>query len=491
MNGEDELKAASAGIERGTNVTASRKLRLATYQERWKEHIIQRFKGEKVIARDGADHPYRAIFETMAEGAVTLSLDGVVLDCNPAFAWLLRSSLVNIIGSHFTAWLDQECRPRWNRIFENQSEPGPWDLWLLRPDGTRASVHATVRALKAGGMADARCVIVFDTPDRELGRPLEAKLQAAYVSEVALRNQQRESAELNRKLVRINRRLAARYLRLRQKAHRLNHADAMKTRFLSNVSHEFRNPLNSIFGLTSLLLYRGEGELNAEQHKLVGYIRRAADSLLELVDDLLDLSKIEAEKISVHPTEFDVGEMLITLRGMLIPSLLAPAVRLIFEEPKDLSRLYSDEGKISQILQNFVTNAVKFTERGEIRVSACHDHDNDQAIFSVSDTGIGIAPEDQEKIFDEFTQLASPVQGRAKGSGVGLFVCRRLATLLGGRITLESTLGTGSKFSLMVPCRYDPACETRQGETPVTRLPSREHRVPAPQCAHDQTCGRE
>ncbi len=143
------------------------------------------------------------------------------------------------------------------------------------------------------------------------------------------------------------------------------------------------------------------------------------------------------------------------------------------------------------MVTNLVGNAVKFTESGEIRVSACYDHDNDQAIFSVTDTGIGIAPEDQEKIFEEFTQLASPVQGRAKGSGVGLFVCRRLATLLGGRITLESTLGSGSKFSLVVPCRYDPARETRQAEIALTRLPSGEHRESAPQSAHDQTCGRE
>jgi signal transduction histidine kinase len=445
------------------------------------------FGAQNLLRRDVADHPYRIIFEKMLQAAVTLSVDGTVLDCNPAFASLLQSRLADISGRPFTGWLDQECCSSWNRIFENRSEPCRWDLRLLREDGARIPMRATVTGLDPRAGMQARCVIVFDMPDGEGRVGNEADRQSAQLTKRTVRT---ESAELNRRLFRINRRLAARYLRLRQKAHRLNHADAMKTRFLSNISHEFRNPLNSIFGLTSLLLYRGEGELNAEQHKLVGYIRRAADSLLELVDDLLDLSKIEAEKISVHPTEFDVGEMLITLRGMLIPSLLAPAVRLIFEAPKDLSRLYSDEGKISQILQNFVTNAVKFTESGEIRVSTCHDHDNDQAIFSVTDTGIGIAPEDQEKIFEEFTQLASPVQGRAKGSGVGLFVCRRLATLLGGRITLESILGSGSKFSLAVPCRYDPVRETRQGE-PLTRLPSREQREPAPQSAHDQTCGRE
>jgi len=490
MSGEDQCKAPAAGIELSVNRVRSRQVPLVMYKirDRWNQSRIGGFGAEKRFRRDGADHHYRIIFERMVQAAVTLSIDGTVLDCNPAFGSLVRSTLVNISGTPFTDWLDQECRSSWNRMFENQSEPCRWDLRLLRADGARIPMRATVTTLYPRAGMQAGCVIVFDMPDGEGRLDDEADRQSAQLTKVTV---QTEAAELNRRLLRINRRLAARYLRLRQKARRLNHADAMKTRFLSNISHEFRNPLNSIFGLTSLLLYRGEGELNAEQHKLVGYIRRAADSLLELVDDLLDLSKIEAEKISVHPTEFNVGEMLITLRGMLIPSLFAPAVRLVFEEPKDLSRLYSDEGKISQILQNFVTNAVKFTERGEIRVTACRDHANDQAIFSVSDTGIGIAPEDQEKIFDEFTQLASPVQGRAKGSGVGLFVCRRLATLLGGRIALESTLGTGSKFSLVVPCRYDPACETRQGETSLTRLPSREHRAPAPQCAHDQTCGRE
>ena len=476
---EDEFKAPSAGIEHRRNVIASRKVRLAAYQERWKEHIIQRFRGEKGSAREGGEHPYRAIFQAMTEGAVSLSADGAVVDCNPAFASLLGNSVVNIIGSSFIDWLDQECRSEWTRVLETQSGPGGhWDLRLLRPDGTRVLVYATVRALEAGGTTDARCVILFDTPDRErdaveLERPLQ-------VSDGTFCTQQQESSEWDRRLVRINRRLAARYARLRQKARRLKHADAMKTRFLSNLSHEFRNPLNSIFGLTSLLLYRVDGELNAEQKKLVEYIRRAADSLLELVDDLLDLSKIEVGKINVHPAEFDAAETLTTLRGMLSPSLVTPAVQFVCDEPKNIPRLYADEGKISQILRNFVTNAVKFTERGEIRVSACHDPGNDQVIFSVCDTGIGIAPEDQEKIFDEFTQLATPVQGTVKGSGLGLFVCRKLAALLGGQIVIESALGTGSKFSLVVPCRFAQAREGCPGENPLTRSALSEHRTPSP-----------
>jgi signal transduction histidine kinase len=145
-----------------------------------------------------------------------------------------------------------------------------------------------------------------------------------------------------------------------------------------------------------------------------------------------------------------------TLRGMLPPALVTSNVELVFEAADGIPVLLTDEGKVTQIVRNFIHNALKFTERGEVRIKARHDRENDAILLSVSDTGIGIAAEDHERIFDEFTQVEHPVQSRVKGTGLGLPLCRKLAALLGGTIELTSAPGIGSTFSLRVQRRYLP-----------------------------------
>jgi CheY-like chemotaxis protein len=222
------------------------------------------------------------------------------------------------------------------------------------------------------------------------------------------------------------------------------------------MSHEFRSPLNSIMALSGLLLDRSDGELNSEQDQQVGYIRTAARDLLELVNDLLDLAKVEAGKVEIRPVEFEVNNLFAALRGMLRPLLLNRSVDLVFEDGTGLPSPYSDEGKTSQILRNFLSNALKFTESGEIRVAA-KLAGNHEIEFSVSDTGIGIAPEHRELIFQDFVQLDSPIQRRVKGTGLGLPLSRKLARLLGGDVWVESALGKGSTFALRIPLRYQDA----------------------------------
>ncbi len=270
-----------------------------------------------------------------------------------------------------------------------------------------------------------------------------------------LRERQDELMNLNRELEDTNRGVVALYAELDEKADHLRRADEMKSRFLSNMSHEFRTPLNSIRALSRLLLDRVDGDLSVEQAKQVGFISKASDDLTALVDDLLDLAKIEAGKIEVRPIEFSVGNLFSALRGMLRPLLVGDAVRLIFDEPDTAMTLFNDEGKVSQILRNFISNAIKFTEQGEVRVSAQLSEDRHTVRFSVSDTGIGIAPEDQGRIFDEFTQLQSPLQGRVKGTGLGLPLCRRLAHLLGGDVSVQSERGVGSVFTATVIANFE------------------------------------
>jgi signal transduction histidine kinase/CheY-like chemotaxis protein len=268
-----------------------------------------------------------------------------------------------------------------------------------------------------------------------------------------LRERQEELARLNRELEDTNRGVVALYAELDERADHLRRADEVKTRFLSNMTHEFRTPLNSIQALTRILLDRVDGDLTSEQERQVHFVRKAAESLSELVNDLLDLAKVAAGKVVVRPSEFEVADLFGALRGMLRPLLLNTSVNLVFEEPVDVPPLETDEAKVSQILRNFISNSLKFTERGEVRVSA-RLAPVGNVIFSVADTGIGIAPEDHAVIFQEFAQVENPLQRRVRGTGLGLPLSKKFAELLGGSISVESSPGAGSTFSISIPLVY-------------------------------------
>src|SRR5262249_42128366 len=189
--------------------------------------------------------------------------------------------------------------------------------------------------------------------------------------------------------------------------------------------------------------------------KQVRYIRSSANDLMELVNDLLDLAKVEAGKLIVRPVHFGIKSLFGALRGMLRPLLAQnSSVSLVFEDPEAIPELHTDEAKVSQILRNFISNALKFTERGQVRVSAKEGRNN-TVIFSVADTGIGIAEEDQERVFQEWIQVEGKHQKAAKGTGLGLPLSRKLAQLLGGDVYLKSKPGFGSTFSLAIPVTFE------------------------------------
>ena len=266
--------------------------------------------------------------------------------------------------------------------------------------------------------------------------------------------QQRELRQLNRDLDESGRGLKALYSELDVQADALRNASEVKSRFIANVSHELRTPINSILGLTQLLLAHTDGPLNREQERQVGFIRKSADVLAELVGDVLDLSKIEAGKSALRLAPFDVESTFGALRGMLRPLLTNDQVSLVFEAAgPDVPTLETDEGKLSQILRNLVSNALKFTVRGEVRVSVRAAGEG-AVTFAVADTGVGIPPRDLERVFEEFTQIDNPVQRRVKGTGLGLSVSQRLAALLGGRITAASEVGRGSVFTFTIPATH-------------------------------------
>jgi signal transduction histidine kinase/CheY-like chemotaxis protein len=285
-----------------------------------------------------------------------------------------------------------------------------------------------------------------------------------------LRAKQEDLERVNRELEDTNRGVVALYAELDERADHLRRADELKTKFLSNMTHEFRTPVNSILALTSLLAERlGSGP---DQKDEVFYIRKSAQQLADIVDDLLDIAKVEAGKIEVRPARFEVDALFSALRGMLRPLLVNQSLALVFDEPTDLPPIFSDESKVSQILRNFISNALKYTESGEVRVSARLTESRDAIVFAVSDTGIGIPEQDLPRVFEEFVQIENPLQRRVKGTGLGLPLSRRLAELLGGRIGVTSTLGAGSTFSVTLPLVYRDAVmpnidPVEPGRTPV------------------------
>ena len=273
-------------------------------------------------------------------------------------------------------------------------------------------------------------------PDQDLARALEAS--------------QRESQELRSELEETNRGVLALYAELDSQAEQLRQATELKSRFLAYMSHEFRTPIGSIRSIARLLLDHVDGPLTSEQERQVGFIQQTATEFAEMVDDLLDLAKVEAGRVEISPAWFEMVDLFSALRGMFKPVLTNPDVHLVFEEPADVPKLFTDDRKLSQILRNFISNALKFTPRGEVRVSARTEGDG-RVTFSVRDTGIGIAPEFHHSIFRDFSQVDSPLQKRLRGTGLGLSLSKRLAELLGGGVALESEPGKGSVFSLTIP----------------------------------------
>lgn len=260
-----------------------------------------------------------------------------------------------------------------------------------------------------------------------------------------------ENAALRAELAETNQGVLALYAELDQQAGQLREVSELKSRFLSYMSHEFRTPLGSILSIARLLEQGMDGPLNGEQLRQVRFVSAAALELREMVDDLLDLARIEAGRISISPAWFDLMDLFSALRGMFRPLVEgAGNVELVFEAPPPLPLLYTDDKKLAQILRNFISNALKFTPQGRVSVSARPEGER-HVRFSVRDTGIGIPEHMLGALFEDFVQVDSPLQKRLRGTGLGLALCRRFAPLLGGSVGVSSTVGQGSEFHVTVP----------------------------------------
>jgi PAS domain S-box-containing protein len=238
---------------------------------------------------------------------------------------------------------------------------------------------------------------------------------------------------------------------LRRQAIELEQASRLKSQFLANMSHEFRTPLNAILGYTHMLLQGVAGELPPNVKRQLTRIDSNGRHLLTIINEILDITRIEAGRMPMQISDFDLNELIpevmAELDAVIARSRLAVTPRLAPEAPV----VQSDRQKVKQIVVNFLSNALKFTHEGGIDIIVSYDAEERMASVAVSDTGIGIAVENHEKIFEDFRQVDDSPSRPYGGTGLGLAICRRLAHALGGRITLESELGTGSTFTLIIP----------------------------------------
>jgi signal transduction histidine kinase len=229
-------------------------------------------------------------------------------------------------------------------------------------------------------------------------------------------------------------------------------ANQAKSAFLANMSHELRTPLNAIVGFTRLVKRRSKDILAQKQLDNLDKVLISADHLLRLINDVLDLSKIEAGRTEVQPVTFNVEPLVDACLQTVRPLVKSERLRLVKEIEPDLPTLFTDQDKVRQILINLLSNALKFTEEGTVTVTA--QRLGETLLLAVADTGIGIPEEASDSIFEAFQQLDDSTTRKYGGTGLGLSISRHLARLLGGDITVESTVGVGSTFTVTLPVRY-------------------------------------
>ncbi len=260
------------------------------------------------------------------------------------------------------------------------------------------------------------------------------------------------SAELERKVQEATAELGEQNELLRRQHIALEQASALKSQFLANMSHEFRTPLNAILGYTHMLLNGVSGPISEPQRKSLTRIDSNSRHLLALINDILDITRIEAGRMPLNLTTFEVAELVHEVMSELEP-IIKRSNLSVTARMKSLPAIKTDRQKVKQIVLNLLSNALKFTPAGSVTITASYDGNSRTIAIAVRDTGVGIPDEDQAKVFEDFRQLdSSPARGYG-GTGLGLSICRRLSQMLGGTIDLASQPGRGSTFTLRLPVR--------------------------------------
>jgi PAS domain S-box-containing protein len=375
---------------------------------------------------------FRELLEAAPDAIIEIDRQGRIVLLNRVTEKLFGYTRDQLLGKPVEFLIPEDLRAfhvhhregYWNRP---QTRPMGSGLALLgqRQDGSRFPVEISLSPVESEDGLRVTAII-RDISERKQAEDRINAIQQGYTQELAAKNL--ELAERNQEVERANR---------------------LKSEFLAGMSHELRTPLHTIIGFSELLSEEMEGPLNDKQKRFVGHIHKDSLHLLELINDVLDLSKIEAGKLELRPEVFDVRQPMDEVLSSINPQATVKSIRI--ETVIAIDReLYADRVRVRQILFNLLSNAVKFTpEGGHIRVEA--NQREGCVEISVTDTGIGIPHEEHEAVFDKFHQVGHTTKGVREGTGLGLAITQRLVEEHGGKIWLESEPGKGSRFSFTIP----------------------------------------
>jgi signal transduction histidine kinase len=412
---------------------------------------------------------YRIMIDEMNEGAVTLNSAGIILYCNRSFARLVKCPKDEIIYSKLSCFLSPEEQSMLG-IIKHTEFQGPVSMSLQIQDTENQFIPTNVKLFKITNLGiDLFLMTVMDERERLYARELNSKHMALQNLASRLKSAREEAeqavrlvkeknfdiAKLNSEYISINHALETANKELLLAKQKAETSDRLKSAFIANMSHEIRTPLNSILGYTKMLL---EHCYDDEQRENIEVIIRSSGHLLNLINDIVDLSRLEADELSIMETDVSLSEIMHDMEKQFIAYGInhnKQHIEFRLQMPRGAKKrlaVKTDESRVKQVLSNILSNAFKYTHEGCIEFG--YDlHNDKEVIFFVRDTGTGISTEDQDIIFNRFQQGKNPGKKAVSGTGLGLAISKGLASLLGGQIWLESREGYGSTFYFTIPLK--------------------------------------